>query len=138
MPELPKVKLTEITLPVSGAVCKIGITYGDKIETQKVLMKGMKLSVKTGKVDYGDVDNSFLSEQTKVMMLRGLKEWDMTSNGEIAEINWENISILDPKDGAFLRDEIGKIALEEVDSEEKKGQRWRLMEREDVMNTQNI
>lgn len=124
MPELKaQLKHVEVTLPDSGAKCKIGLSYGDHLRVQRVLTGEMKFKIggkrQTGpdgkplpedNVPEQEITGDLLQKETQEMILAGLKEWDFTTDGQPAPIDWDNISLLSKTDGEFLKEEIGKLS----------------------------
>jgi len=129
MPRLSdQLQLKTVTLPISGGVVKIGLSYGDKLYLQGMLMSAQKM-VTTEKVNDGkkekesktEVDTSVLGEEAKHILERGIKEWDFTEDdGRISPITFDNISKLPPADGTLLKDELGKLIYTEKEDETKK------------------
>lgn len=122
MPVLKKkVDLVEVTLPVSGAVCRLGFTWGEKNSLQKKLYTGMSYDLTNPQESVKQVDALALHEQGLESILVGLKEWDFTEeNGEPLPITLENIGLLCPEDGDFLGEKITAILHPKKDDTERK------------------
>lgn len=121
MPELKtQLRLEEINLPVSKAKCKIGLTYGDQLKLQNAILGGMKFKLGQDVQQDQEIDGEYLAKDGENKILAGLKDWDMEIDGKKAEINWENISMLDPVDGDFLKEAIAKLSAKPTPAEVKK------------------
>lgn len=115
MPILKNSTFKEITLPVSGAKVKVGLSYGDSLAITRAMTSGMKL----GGGREAEIDGSVLAEQTTVMLTRGIKEWDFTDEeGNVLPISMENIEMLDSEDGKAIDEALRELLGYNVKNEE--------------------
>ena len=123
MPKLRQSKLVEITLPTSGAICKIGFTYGDRLKLQDMLLEGSTINIGTdGKSEQShQITVKQVGERTQSLVEMGLRSWDMQEeDGKIADVTWENILLLPPEDGVYLNKQLEKIVSADLSDEAKK------------------
>ena len=111
MATLKKLFLKEIKLKNSGGIVKVGLTYGDQLEIQQVLMKDLSMTMVDGKSSSTtSISGELLLEETRAMMTRGIKEWDFTEeDGTPLPITWDNIQLLDKEDAEMISTELLKI-----------------------------
>lgn len=119
MPILKNSTFKEITLPISGAKVKLGLSYGDSLAITRVMTSGMKI----GAGKDAEIDASVLDKQTQEMMTRGIKGWDFTDEkGEPLPIEMQYIEMLDNEDGKAideaLRDLLGYNVKNKEEEEE--------------------
>jgi len=96
MPILASLPTTTCTLPASGAVVQLSMSYGDKVAINRAVFGSAAIS-DDGKTSFtGEV----AVDLSRAVCEMALKAWDFTDEqGAPVPVSWDAIGRLDPKDG---------------------------------------
>lgn len=120
-----------ITLPITNGTLQIGLSYGDSIALNEILLASQQAVSIDGTESEQDVEKKLkvtpemVKRHTEEILLRGIKDWDFTDeSGVKCPITIENIKILPKEDVDYAVNEINglkpKARTEEEDNELKK------------------
>lgn len=125
MAVLKKRECEKVTLPVSGVVCDVLMTWGDKMKLNALWTKDVKMEVgvEGDKQKTMEVSASTMEVQRRLSLELCVKGWDATDeSGKAIPCTVENMeSLLDSEDGAFLDAHLTALMTTSNSKEVKKG-----------------